>query len=275
MKSSLLIITALAVSLSVAGCGKKENAAEPTPNLTPVAAAEKLDPARPDSTLAKPAVAAQPISTEPVFQARGNRDVIYSVSSKGKKVALTFDDGPDNKYTARILDILKEQGVPATFFLVGKHVQQYPQMVKRISQEGHAIGNHSWDHANLARMSPADVQGEITKTDEAIKSLTGEAPVLFRAPYGAISQEVVNDAIASGHQLIGWSVDTMDWDGKSPATILTTLKKELKPGAIVLQHSAGGKGGNLANTVEALPQLIAYLKKEGYQFVTVTDLIKS
>lgn len=199
--------------------------------------------------------------------------VIYEVRSRGKKVALTFDDGPDHKYTPQILDILRKYNIHATFFLVGEHAEKYPDMVKRIKDEGHAVGNHTWDHQDLEKLSTDGIKDEITKADTELERLTGGKPTLFRAPYGAVSAEVTMIAAETGHQMIGWSVDTMDWDGKSIAQIFSAVRKEGKPGSIILQHSAGGKNGNLSNTVAALPQIIAYFQKNGYTFVTVPELL--
>jgi peptidoglycan/xylan/chitin deacetylase (PgdA/CDA1 family) len=148
-------------------------------------------------------------------------------------------------------------------------------MIKRIKAEGHIIGNHTWDHQYLTKLSKVSIDSEIKKTDAVIKSETGTAPVLFRAPYGALSKDVIANITATGHRIIGWTVDTRDWQGKSPSEILSTVKKELRPGAIILQHSAGGEGGKLDNTVQALPQIITYLKQSGYSFVTVPDLFSS
>lgn len=265
-----LLLSALLLS----GCGNAvATTAELPLNSEPTAPLPIAAQAAPTET----PPAAQPLSRpaeEPAFQTKGNRDVVYSVSGKAtKEIALTFDDGPDTKYTSRILDILKEQHVPATFFVIGQHAEKYPQMMKRIAQEGHVIGNHSWDHANMAKLDQAQVNEEIAHTDQVIKEITGETTTLFRPPYGAISQPIVTASASSGHKIINWSVDTLDWDGKNAAAILAALKKEARPGAIVLQHSAGGKGGNLNATVEALPQMIEYLRKEGYTFVTVPDLL--
>jgi polysaccharide deacetylase family sporulation protein PdaB len=201
--------------------------------------------------------------------------VVNDVSNAGQEVALTFDDGPDDKYTPLILDILKKYKIKATFFVVGDHVQKYPEMIKRISEEGHVIGNHSWDHADLVKLQNNKIEDEIINTDELVKRYTGRSPTLFRAPYGALSPDVIRDATSSGHQIIGWSVDTLDWDGKSVQQIVNNVKKEVHPGAIILQHCAGGKHGNLNNTVQALPMIISFLKQKGYSFVTVNELISA
>ncbi|MEC0266790.1 polysaccharide deacetylase family protein [Paenibacillus anseongense] len=201
--------------------------------------------------------------------------VINNVKKDGLKVALTFDDGPDEKYTPLILDILKKEQVKATFFVVGEHAKEHPKMMKRLVDEGHAIGNHSWDHVNLSEATADKIQSEIGSTDDMIKQITGVVPTLFRAPYGAVSPQVLNVSMQSGHQVIGWSVDTLDWDGKSVSQILSNVRKEVGPGAIILQHFAGGKHGKLGNTVEALPQIISYLRQKGYTLVTVPELLSA
>ncbi|TXK72399.1 polysaccharide deacetylase family protein [Paenibacillus sp. N3.4] len=241
------------------GCSHSENKVAPLPTT---AKQEEI------VTVINKTVAEKPAIEKP------EERVIHRVNTTERKVALTFDDGPDNKYTPKILNILKTNDIKATFFVIGEHAEKYPEVMKRIAQEGHAIGNHSWDHANLAKLPNDRIKSEITDTDTKINSIVNQVPVLFRAPYGVVNNEIKNIAASTGHQIIGWSVDTLDWDGKSVAQILAALKKEVKPGAIILQHSAGGKGGNLGNTIEALPQIITYLKQNGYSFATVPDLLK-
>jgi peptidoglycan/xylan/chitin deacetylase (PgdA/CDA1 family) len=236
---------------------------------------------KPTDVSPAPAPISQPVSS--VVQAAAGKQtdsklderIINHVTTTKKQVALTFDDGPDDKYTLKILDILKSNGIKATFFVVGEHAAKYPNVMKRIVQEGHVIGNHSWDHSDLVKLSSDLILNEITKTDDVVRSINGVSPTLFRSPYGAVNSDVRTDAASTGHQIIGWSVDTRDWDGISTAEIMNAVKKEVKPGAIILQHSAGGKGGNLTNTIQALPQIISYLKQNNYSFVTVTELLST
>lgn len=193
--------------------------------------------------------------------------------SKAKRVALTFDDGPDRKYTPLILDVLKKNEVKATFFVVGVQVSKFGDVLERIVKEGHAVGNHSWDHADLTKKTPEQIDEEIGKTDEAIRKAIGSGTDLFRPPYGANDTNVKKAAASAERKLVLWTVDTRDWSGSTPKEILEKIRKQTKPGGIILMHSFGGKGGKLDNTVEALPQVIDYLKSEGYTFVTVPELL--
>ena len=193
-------------------------------------------------------------------------DEVVKPSEKKKVVALTFDDGPDTRYTTAILDILKEKEVQATFFIVGQQVAKYPEIVKRIVDEGHVIGNHSNNHKDLSKLSKAQIMKEMTTTDELIKEAVGFVPTLFRAPYGAVSDILKNVLQANDRELIGWNVDTRDWAGTSIASMRQMIKEETKPGSTILMHSFGNK--HIKNTVDMLPAVIEDLKDMGYSFVT-------
>ncbi|UQZ80890.1 Peptidoglycan-N-acetylglucosamine deacetylase [Paenibacillus konkukensis] len=265
------------IIMVVAGCGAKPAAQD---------SAQGTDQTAPVSTVINPVSAnangsniggnpAVPLASgqEPAAAAFNVKEhVIYSGPRSEKKVALTFDDGPDAKFTNQILDILKREQVVATFFVTGEHASAHKDVMKRIVENGHEVGNHSWDHQDLTKMDEQQLKDEIDKTDAVIQGFTGRPSTLLRPPYGAISKQVVDHA-ESNHKLIFWSVDTRDWQGYTSEKIMETFKKELKPGAIILQHSAGGKNGNLSNTVKALPQLIHYLKEHGYEMVTVSNLV--
>jgi peptidoglycan/xylan/chitin deacetylase (PgdA/CDA1 family) len=199
--------------------------------------------------------------------------VIYKGNPNLKRVALTFDDGPDNYYTPRILDILHAKGVPATFFIVGKEAKLYPNMVKRIVSEGNAIGNHSWDHPKLWTLSDAQVTQEIVSTQNEIQQITGQRTTLFRPPYGRATPSDVTLIHNLGYSIIDWSVDTLDWKGTPAPTILQYVKKETSPGGIILEHCLAGRPGELNGTLQALPQIVDNLKAQGYEFVTVPTLL--
>ncbi|SFK71435.1 Peptidoglycan/xylan/chitin deacetylase, PgdA/CDA1 family [Paenibacillus sp. 1_12] len=241
--------------------------AEPSPPIQSTLPAND-QPLPTESKRPLPAIQQQPeIKPEPAAAAAPKTDPVSS-----KRIALTFDDGPDEVYTPRILDILKENQIKATFFVVGIQSAKYPQILKRIHEEGHAIGNHSWDHADLSKISLERIQQEIKDTDVLIEKTIGIKPTMVRAPYGAVSDKLKKLLAQSNRPLVGWSIDPRDWAGTSAAGILQNVKSHTKPGAIVLMHSFGGKNGNLDNTVEALPEMIAQLKLDGYQMVTVPQL---
>ncbi|SDE08264.1 Peptidoglycan/xylan/chitin deacetylase, PgdA/CDA1 family [Paenibacillus sp. UNCCL117] len=189
----------------------------------------------------------------------------------GKRVALTFDDGPDAKYTPAVLDILKEHGVKATFFVVGDQVDKHPDILKRILDEGHAIGNHSLSHANFSKLTDEQMDREIEEADRRLLRIAGDVPRLFRAPYGAAPDRLKERLKAADRTLVGWTVDTRDWAGTSPSEIMALVRKQTKPGGIILMHSFGGRKGDLSNTLEALPKVIDYLKTEGYALVSVPE----
>jgi len=199
----------------------------------------------------------------------------YGHATKGKRAALTFDDGPGPHFTEMVLDELQRLHLTATFFIVGKNAAKHPEIVARIAEEGHIIASHSWDHANMAKLSEAQIQAQLDKTNELIRKLTGHEPLLFRAPYGSSSLELEKQLQKRNLQLIGWSVDTRDWEGPSAETIVQTVQQQIKPGGIILQHCASGVGTDLSNTVQALPQIVRMLQEQGYTFVTVPELLET
>lgn len=201
----------------------------------------------------------------------GKQSIFFNGSRKRKRVALTFDDGPDNYYTVKILDILKREHVHATFFVVGKLVKRNPDVVKRILREGHCLGNHSWDHPSFTKLTDSEITDELRRTNALVKQITGKTMILVRPPFGAMNARVKHDITAQGFKIIHWSLDTKDWRGLSEQTIYQTVEHRLDPGDIILQHSAGSN--HLNGTVEALPQIIHLLKENGYEMVTVEKLL--
>lgn len=188
-----------------------------------------------------------------------------------RKIALTFDDGPDKIYTPQILDILHKKQVSATFFVVGQQVTYFPELAKRMVNEGHTIANHSWDHPELSKLYTSQVIQQITSTNEIIKSITGVNATLFRPPYGdyTLADAMIFEKLDFRNIL--WSVDTLDWSGKTAEEILTIINRDKSPGGIVLQHNF--QSPNLDGTVQALPQIIDQLRAEGYEFVTIDSLL--
>ncbi|MEX0135147.1 glycosyltransferase [Bacillus nitratireducens] len=198
---------------------------------------------------------------------------------KGKQVALTFDDGPDPKYTPEILDILKEYKIKAAFFVLGENAQLNPSIVKRIYDEGHEIGNHTFKHPNVADTSLLRTKVELNTTQRLIQEITGHSTVLFRPPYEAdanpdSSNEILPILRAQNmnYTMVAEKVDPEDWATPSTNEL---VKRTLNPiykgeGNVILLHDAGG---NRTHTVEALPMIIKDLKKNGYSFVTISDLM--
>lgn len=199
--------------------------------------------------------------------------VDYIAAPDAKLVALTFDDGPDKNYTMDVLDILRKNKLKATFFTVGIQVKKYPEIMKLIAQDGHAIGNHSYHHPNLSKLDSKTIKEEIKWTDYLIEESVGYVPRLVRAPYGALSPLVRSIMKDNNRELVGWTVDTRDWAGESVANMRANVNKNTKPGGIILMHSFGSK--HLKNTVELLPLIIEDLSKKGYTFVTVDELLSA
>jgi peptidoglycan/xylan/chitin deacetylase (PgdA/CDA1 family) len=181
---------------------------------------------------------------------------------KVKCVALTFDDGPVAD-TQRLLRLLKERDVKATFYAVGVNVQRNPSTMQTAALAGHQIGNHSWDHADLTRLSATKIKSQLSRTDAAIKQATGTKPTTFRAPYGAHDAAVRS---AAGRPLVHWSVDTLDWKYRDSARLIKYVNAQTRPGDIVLMHDIH------RTTVDAVPGIIRALKDRGFHFVTVDQL---
>ncbi|WP_416151205.1 polysaccharide deacetylase family protein [Salipaludibacillus sp. HK11] len=203
------------------------------------------------------------------------RNVRRIGSGDGTKnyIALTFDDGPDPLYTPQILDILKDKGVPATFFAIGEQVKKHPEIMQRIVKEGHAIGNHSFTHPEFPKIQSNEVRDEISNTQEVLSKTIGRKPDLFRPPYGALTRADEEFLHQVGFQTIMWSVDTLDWTGLSGDKIFQIVVNQIEPGGIVLQHNIDWNPDNLNGTVEALPRIIEELQHQGYTFVTVQTLL--
>lgn len=189
-------------------------------------------------------------------------------------VALTFDDGPDSLYTPQVLNVLKKNGAKATFYLVGKRAAARPDLVKRIVAEGHEIGNHTWNHPSLTKISPARMHKELADTHQLLRRVSGKPVRTFRPPYGALNPAVLKQAGALGYKTVLWNVDSLDWKkGKTRDDVVHNVTPSVRNGSIILQHSAGGKGEDLSNTVQALPLIIKTLRGQGYRLVTVSEML--
>lgn len=194
-------------------------------------------------------------------------------SASKREVALTFDDAPDDCFTPQILDILKQEGVRATFFVVGNRVEAHREIVQRMVKEGHILGNHSYNHPNFPTLSDADFRDQVIKTDELIRSITGYKPTFIRPPYGSIREAQILWLASEHKKIINWDVDSLDWKGLSAEQVKTNILAQVHPGSIVLQHAGGGIGEDLSGTVHALPEIIKKLRDDGVKLVTIPELL--
>ena len=194
--------------------------------------------------------------------------VISEVPTTQKVISLTFDDGPHDKTTPDILAVLKSKNVKATFFIVGERTGKRPELVKQIALDGHEIGNHSYSHPNLTRLTAGKINEELAKSEELLHNITPH-PFLFRPPGGQYNNTVMQIAKEKGYLIILWSVDPEDWTHRSAGKITDVVLKNIKPGGIILLHD----GIYPSSTPEALGYIIDSLKDRGYEFVTVSSLL--
>ena len=213
------------------------------------------------------------LSPSPAF------DVSRSNATTTKEIALTFDDGPYGTSTAEVLDILEKEHIHATFFLIGKNVEEYPALARREVADGDLIGNHSYDHSKkLATLSQSAFELNLLKAQLAIVSNTGISPTIYRPPYGLLSDAMHKVLVKDGFHTDFWTIDAEDWNyPKSPsALIIKDILAQAKPRAIILFHD--GRDTHVdyprGNLVDALPTIIDDLKKEGYTFVTVDNFTR-
>ena len=183
-------------------------------------------------------------------------------------VALTFDDGPGN-YEDRILTALQKNNAKATFFYVGTQATKFPSTVKRVAEAGNEIGNHSYKHENLPKLSEGAIEASINKTNEILRQYSGQSVRLVRPPYGATSGSVKPALKATGQPSILWSIDTLDWKTKNTHNTVNVVLTQVKDGDIILMHSI------YKQSAEAAEQIIPALKERGYQLVTVSELAKA
>ena len=197
--------------------------------------------------------------------------VISRLPGDGRRVALTFDDGPNPESTPRVLDALAEAGVKGTFFLLGRHVDRWPDIAARVAAEGHEVGNHGWHHRKLHVHLPAYVRDDITRGASSIMRATGVSPRLFRAPHGFRSPWVSPIARALGQRVVGWSLGV--WDSARPGAgvIAQRTVAGVRPGSIVLLHDGDGydPSGDRTQTAAAIPEIVRALRARGYVFEAV------
>lgn len=199
----------------------------------------------------------------------GSEITFSSVHVDGSYIAMTFDDGPSAKLTPKLLDLLAAHHIRATFFVIGENVAEHPEIVERAAREGHEIGNHTWAHPKLGKMSDDAVRRDLKRADDAIKRAIGTRPTLLRPPYGSISSRQKNWIHEEfGYRIILWDVDPLDWKRPGPMTVCNRIVKEARPGSIVLSHDIH------PGTIEAMPATLDQLEAKGFRFVTVSELIR-
>ncbi len=201
----------------------------------------------------------------------------YTTHVAGNRaVALTFDDGPDPVYTPEVLRVLARYGVPATFFVLGRHVDAHPELVRQIVSAGHAVGNHSYSHAILRGRWPGEIAAELSRTDAALQWAAGVRTRLLRHPGGMQGVFLPFVALAGGRRVIVWSVDPRDYTAPGAAEISRRVLDGAHPGAIILLHDGSPDGTRSRHqTVEALPAILEGLDAAGYRFVSLDSLRES
>ncbi|MBM7582577.1 peptidoglycan/xylan/chitin deacetylase (PgdA/CDA1 family) [Caldicoprobacter guelmensis] len=188
-------------------------------------------------------------------------------------IALTFDDGPNPLYTPQLLDILKDAGIKATFFVMGKQALKHPYILERMHSEGHTIGCHSFSHRHAWLMSPWHTFKDLELTYQTIESFLGYKPRWYRPPWGMFNLCSAAAARKLDLKIAYWSIEAQDWEATTTAQhIYDTIISRAQPGSIIVLHDNRGAPGAPAKTLEALPPIIKALKKKGYTFVTLDQL---
>lgn len=198
---------------------------------------------------------------------QGRKIPIYSVLTDEKKLAISFDAAWGNEHTGPILDILDEYGIKTTFFLVDFWAKKYPEDVKEIHLRGHEVENHSTTHPDMTGLSPSQIRTELDTVADTIEELTGVRPDLFRPPFGAYNNALIEEAEAAGYKVIQWSVDSLDWKDISADEIVKRVLDKAESGSIVLFHN------NAEHVREYIPLILEGLLNEGYKVVPVGELI--
>ena len=190
--------------------------------------------------------------------------IFYHGATNCKLAALTFDDAPDALFAPIILNILAQENVKATFFCLGNCVASNPDSLIQIAEQGHIIGNHTYDHMDITKASPGKVIDEISKTAAAIEQITGLRTALFRPPYGFFHEDSARLIVSLGYRIIMWNIDSLDWMGLTGPMITARVVTSITPGAIILMHNAcGGSVQAGTGTTQSLPFIIKTLKAKG------------
>ncbi|WP_328323288.1 polysaccharide deacetylase family protein [Streptomyces sp. NBC_00455] len=261
------------VSRACGPSGGNAPAAAPHPSQAPAGAPPPLH-VQPPPAAGPPAAAAarpptyrlRPFAGEtsmgaPSHNAAVRTHAVYSMEEGGRRIALTFDDGPDPLYTPQVLRILAQYDVQATFCVIGENAVQYPQLLHDIANGGHAVANHSWTHPQLTKLKPAAARSELSRTSDLIEKILGAPPQWARAPYGDWNPVTLGICADLGMEPLGWSIDTNDWARPGTRSITNSVLRDIKDGAIVLCHDGGG---NRSQTVAAVRDYLPRLLDSGF-----------
>lgn len=229
----------------------------PSASSAPPSVAPSATPSAP-----APAASVSPVAAPRKLSAAESKPV-YELDAERKVVALTIDDGPDPRHTPTVLALLEQYRIRATFFLIGENAVQYPDLVREIAARGHHIANHTWTHPDLRSLSDAKIKDELERTSDLLNKATGKPPTWFRAPGGDWSTVSLKIAADLGMRNMAWSVDPRDWARPGTAVITDRILKDVRPGAIVLNHDGGG---DRSQTVAALKTYLPVLIDSGYYF---------
>ncbi|MBE6674172.1 MAG: polysaccharide deacetylase family protein [Ruminococcaceae bacterium] len=201
-----------------------------------------------------------------------NSPVYNSNSNEGKKIALTFDDGPHPRYTPKILEILDKYNIKATFFVIGVNARNYPEALSQVIKMGHEVGNHTYSHKLLKAKAKEDIYREIISTEKEISKFSEAFPKLIRPPCGMYDKELIEIAEENEYKIVLWNIDTKDWTHASSECIVSNVISRVKGGDIILFHDYIS-GEN--NTCDALQIIIPKLLMQGYEFVTAGELLQN
>ncbi|NOU92393.1 polysaccharide deacetylase family protein [Paenibacillus sp. LMG 31456] len=201
--------------------------------------------------------------------AKSHQGDLYINGADEKKVALTFDDGPDDQTTPAVLDILNTYKVKGSFFFIGKQVNPYMDVVKRVYDNGHLVLNHSFNHDDYTKLDANQIHADMKKTEDAIRAVIGKTPAIMRTPYGATNHKVLTAVKQEGVTVVLWSIDTLDWSQKESDNIVNNVISNVRNGDIILMHTSKKQTVN----IEALPKIIEQLQKKGFSIVDLETLL--
>ncbi|MFF7639693.1 polysaccharide deacetylase family protein [Streptomyces canus] len=255
-----LLTGAAAVGAGTAGVLAALTGEEPVPPALPAAGPPAHSAVRPSAYRLQPLTGYGPPPAAP-RKTLVRHEPLLKVSGRGRTMVLTFDDGPDPRYTPHILDTLAEYDVRAMFFVCGEMAVDNQDLLARMADEGHVVGNHTWSHPLLTRLSRSRIRSEMERTSDVIEDAYGERPAWFRAPYGAWNRAAFQLGAELGMDPLAWSVDTLDWTTPGTRRIVGAVEHGAAPGVVVLSHDAGG---DRSQSVRALRDYLPHLIDSGY-----------